>query len=199
MAEWWSRVTASDSSGAGNREEPEKCFLDSASDSSSLRFLTLLYCYRVEKKKPHHLWIASETSEAAAPRQHEYVGPSKRSSCILIKTFRGEKQTGCTKKRAGVGTRGGEGAQISSSVGKEKWKSPLQLENISCLMSHKLREVSGAFRWDEEGKCGPRTMPAALGLARPSCRWSADCIFSPSSWDPATCASQVNRLYFVSY
>lgn len=49
VAEWWSRVTASDSSGAGNREEPEKCFLDSASDSSSLRFLTLPYCYCVKK------------------------------------------------------------------------------------------------------------------------------------------------------
>lgn len=46
---WWSRVTASDNSGVGNRKQAEKWVLDCASENRSLRFLTLHYCIVGEK------------------------------------------------------------------------------------------------------------------------------------------------------
>lgn len=52
---WWSHVTASDNSGVGNRKQAEKWGLDSASDNGSLRFLTLRYCYCVEKTTTYGL------------------------------------------------------------------------------------------------------------------------------------------------
>lgn len=96
---WWSHVTASDNSRVGNRKQAEKWVLDFASDNRSLRFLTCCYCYCGENT--HHLWIAYETFKAVAQCKREYVGPSKRSSCILIETFLGEKQERHTKELSG--------------------------------------------------------------------------------------------------
>lgn len=96
---WWSHVTASDSSGVGNRKQAEKWSLDS--DNSSLRFLTLRYCYCVEKN--HNLCVAMKLlKQQLSQCQCECVGPPKRSSCILIETFL-EKSKKDTKEMSKCG------------------------------------------------------------------------------------------------
>lgn len=202
VAEWWSHVTAADNSATGNRKQPEKWFLDSASDNRSLRFLTLPYCYCVKKR---HLGIASETFKAAPQHQCEYVGPSKRSSNILIKAFREKNEQDTQRNGVSVQTHSGGGGQDSYPVSEEKQqqKCPDIGRYFLALMSQRLGEISGSFRWDEEGKCGHKIMPASSTQSRGCPGWAEVGAQLGSSswapWNPAKCTLQVNHIYFFSY